>query len=246
MLTGRRFRVEFTDEQAAFAEQIGAACRAVWNTGLEQRREYRRRGAWMNYRPAGQGTGRGQSASIRGWREVPGHCLQQTLMDLDAACRNAGHVSGYVGARAGGGRRRSGSPRATRWSWSNSTGRHAPGEAAEAGVGEVPADTVACRRGDPLGDRYKRGSALVSCRCWSTTGSRRPAAPCCTGYGGRGGPGCGGGGGHQRRRAARPAIRHRGRAAPRSCGCSASCRAAAGGSANRNKTRAALAEVAGA
>lgn len=51
MLTGRRFRVEFTEEQAEFAERIGAACRAVWNTGLEQRREYRRRGAWMNYQP---------------------------------------------------------------------------------------------------------------------------------------------------------------------------------------------------
>ncbi|WP_136623057.1 helix-turn-helix domain-containing protein, partial [Mycobacterium pseudokansasii] len=36
MLTGRRFRVEFSQEQARYAEQIGAACRAVWNTGLEQ------------------------------------------------------------------------------------------------------------------------------------------------------------------------------------------------------------------
>jgi putative transposase len=44
-------QVEFTDEQETFAASIGAACRAVWNTGLEQRREYRRRGAWMNYQP---------------------------------------------------------------------------------------------------------------------------------------------------------------------------------------------------
>jgi hypothetical protein len=44
MLAGRRFRVEFTDEQNEFAEQIGSVCRAVWNTGLQQRREYRRRG----------------------------------------------------------------------------------------------------------------------------------------------------------------------------------------------------------
>jgi putative transposase len=51
MLTGRRFRVDFTDEQSEYAEQIGAVCRSVWNTGLEQRREYRRRGEWMNYRP---------------------------------------------------------------------------------------------------------------------------------------------------------------------------------------------------
>ncbi|QGJ93733.1 hypothetical protein SEA_HANNACONDA_92 [Mycobacterium phage Hannaconda] len=28
MLTGRRFRVEFTNEQVEFAERIGAACRA--------------------------------------------------------------------------------------------------------------------------------------------------------------------------------------------------------------------------
>ena len=38
MLAGPRFRVEFTEEQEAFAEQIGAVCRAVWNTGLEQER----------------------------------------------------------------------------------------------------------------------------------------------------------------------------------------------------------------
>ncbi|WP_242460725.1 helix-turn-helix domain-containing protein [Mycobacterium paragordonae] len=44
MLAGRRFRIEFTDEQAEYAERIGAVCRAVFNTGLEQRREYRRRG----------------------------------------------------------------------------------------------------------------------------------------------------------------------------------------------------------
>nr|WP_063039424.1 helix-turn-helix domain-containing protein [Nocardia pseudovaccinii] len=49
MLTGRRYRVEFTPEQAEFTELIGDTCRAVWNTALEQRREYRRRGCWINY-----------------------------------------------------------------------------------------------------------------------------------------------------------------------------------------------------
>jgi len=44
VLTGRRFRVEFTAEQAEYAEGIASVCRAVWNIGLEQRREYRRRG----------------------------------------------------------------------------------------------------------------------------------------------------------------------------------------------------------
>ena len=89
MLAGRRFRVEFTDEQAAFAEQIGAVCRAVWNTGLEQRREYRRRGAWMNYQP--QAKELAEAKAEQPWlAQVPGHCLQQTLMDLDKACRTHG------------------------------------------------------------------------------------------------------------------------------------------------------------
>lgn len=89
MLTGRRFRVEFTDAQAEFAERIGAACRAVWNTGLEQRREYRRRGAWMNYQP--QAKELAEAKTEHPWlKDVPGHCLQQTLMDLDRACREHG------------------------------------------------------------------------------------------------------------------------------------------------------------
>jgi putative transposase len=89
VLTGRRFRVEFTDEQAVFAEQIGAVCRSVWNTGLEQRREYRRRGAWMNYPP--QARELAEAKAEHPWlAEVPGHCLQQTLMDLDRACREHG------------------------------------------------------------------------------------------------------------------------------------------------------------
>ncbi len=89
MLAGRRFRVEFTDEQAVFAAQIGGVCRAVWNIGLEQRREYRRRGAWMNYQP--QAKELAEAKVENPWlAQVPGHCLQQTLMDLDAACRTHG------------------------------------------------------------------------------------------------------------------------------------------------------------
>lgn len=89
MLTGRRFRVEFTDEQAKFAEQIGAACRAVWNTGLEQRRGYRLRGAWMNYQL--QAHELAAAKAEQSWlKDVPAHCLQQALMDLDRACRTHG------------------------------------------------------------------------------------------------------------------------------------------------------------
>jgi putative transposase len=89
MLSGRRFRVEFTDEQQVFAEQIAAVCRAVWNTGLEQRREYRRRGAWMNYKQQAHELAEAKAEHV--WlAETPGHCLQQTLMDLDKACRDHG------------------------------------------------------------------------------------------------------------------------------------------------------------
>lgn len=89
MLAGRRFRVEFTTEQQVFAAQIGAACRVVWNVGLEQRREYRRRGAWMNYVP--QAKELVEAKAEHAWlAEVPGHCLQQALMDLDKACREHG------------------------------------------------------------------------------------------------------------------------------------------------------------
>jgi putative transposase len=89
MLTGRRFRIEFSGEQTLFAERIGSVCRAVWNTGLEQRRVYRQRGAWMNYPE--QAHELAEAKSEHPWLgEVPGHCLQQTLMDLDKACREHG------------------------------------------------------------------------------------------------------------------------------------------------------------
>lgn len=64
-------------------------CRAVWNTGLEQRREYCRSGAWMNY-PA-QARELAQAKGDHSWLSgAPSHVLQQTLMDLDKACRAHG------------------------------------------------------------------------------------------------------------------------------------------------------------
>ncbi|WP_235854898.1 helix-turn-helix domain-containing protein [Nonomuraea aridisoli] len=51
MLTGRKYRLKLTPEQAGMCEEFGNICRSVWNTALEQRREYRRRGAWMSYVP---------------------------------------------------------------------------------------------------------------------------------------------------------------------------------------------------
>ncbi|WP_433522377.1 RNA-guided endonuclease InsQ/TnpB family protein [Nocardia pseudovaccinii] len=89
MLTGRRYRVEFTPEQAEFTELIADTCRAVWNTALEQRREYRRRGCWINYNE--QARQLADAKNEHEWlKQAPGHCLQQTLMDLEKACKTHG------------------------------------------------------------------------------------------------------------------------------------------------------------
>jgi len=48
MLTGRRYLLALTPGQGAYAEQVSNICRAVWNTGLEQRREGRRRGVFIS------------------------------------------------------------------------------------------------------------------------------------------------------------------------------------------------------
>ncbi|MFI6797277.1 helix-turn-helix domain-containing protein [Streptosporangium canum] len=84
MLTGRRYRLDLTPGQAEFAERIGGACRSVWNTALEQRRSYRRRQAWIGYQQACRLV---EAKDEFEWlAEAPGHCLQQTLIDLDQAC----------------------------------------------------------------------------------------------------------------------------------------------------------------
>lgn len=89
MLTGRRFLTAFTPQQEEFAELIGDACRMVWNTGLEQRREYRRRGAFIGYvEQARQMT---EAKKDFPWlAETPSHTLQQTLRDLEKACEKHG------------------------------------------------------------------------------------------------------------------------------------------------------------
>lgn len=89
MLTGRKYKLLLTGEQAAYAEQIGNVCRSVWNTGLAQRREYRKRGGWMNY--ASQAGELAEAKCEHPWLgTAPSHVLQQTLKDLDAACREHG------------------------------------------------------------------------------------------------------------------------------------------------------------
>ncbi|MFD1540908.1 RNA-guided endonuclease InsQ/TnpB family protein [Nonomuraea guangzhouensis] len=89
MMAGRRYRLDLTAGQAEFAERIGGACRSVWNTALEQRRIYRRRGAWIGYHD--QARQLAEAKREFAWLgEVPGHCLQQTLIDLDQACSRHG------------------------------------------------------------------------------------------------------------------------------------------------------------
>ncbi|MEO3744494.1 transposase [Plantactinospora sp. B5E13] len=91
MLTGRRYLLAFTPGQAVYAEQVGAACRAVWNTALEQRREYRRRGAWINYVEQARQMAEAKKDPDCTWlADAPSHTLQQALRDLDRACRTHG------------------------------------------------------------------------------------------------------------------------------------------------------------
>ncbi|MFF2081789.1 RNA-guided endonuclease InsQ/TnpB family protein [Kitasatospora sp. NPDC058162] len=89
MLSGRRYRLELDAKQAELCETFGDICRSVWNTALEQRREYRRRGAWMNYVP--QAAELADAKREFPWlKDAPSHVLQQTLRDLDRACREHG------------------------------------------------------------------------------------------------------------------------------------------------------------
>ncbi|GAA4882582.1 RNA-guided endonuclease TnpB family protein [Saccharopolyspora cebuensis] len=89
MLTGRKYRLKLTAAQSAQCEEFGNVCRAVWNTALDQRRQYRKRGAWMNYNEqAGQ---LADAKTEHAWlKTAPSHILQQVLKDLDRACKDHG------------------------------------------------------------------------------------------------------------------------------------------------------------
>ncbi|MGN9767350.1 RNA-guided endonuclease InsQ/TnpB family protein [Micromonospora sp. SD12] len=91
MLTGRRYLLAFTAEQVAYAERVGAACRAVWNTALEQRREYRRRGGFIGYVEQARQMAEAKKDPHCAWlADAPSHTLQQTLRDLERACKTHG------------------------------------------------------------------------------------------------------------------------------------------------------------
>jgi putative transposase len=89
VLTGRKYRLDLTDVQAEACTEYGNICRDVWNTGLEQRRIYRRRGEYINYEQ--QAAELADAKREFPWlAEAPSHVLQQTLRDLDRACREHG------------------------------------------------------------------------------------------------------------------------------------------------------------
>jgi putative transposase len=80
-----------TSGQQEQAEQFGNACRAVWNAGLEQRREYRRRGGFIGYVEQARQLAEAKKDPYSAWlAEAPSHVLQQTLRDLDRACETRG------------------------------------------------------------------------------------------------------------------------------------------------------------
>ena len=89
MLKRMRYRLVLTPEQSKRMDSWAGACRSVWNTGLAQRREYRRRGGWIDY--VQQAREMADAKVDFPWlAEPPSDALQQTLIDLDAACRTHG------------------------------------------------------------------------------------------------------------------------------------------------------------
>jgi putative transposase len=97
MLTGRRYRLALTDEQAAYAEQVGAVCRAVWNTALEQRREYRRRGAHVSYVEQARQLAEAKKDPYCRWlADAPSHTLQQDSAGRGQGVPNARDMDGAV------------------------------------------------------------------------------------------------------------------------------------------------------
>lgn len=97
MLVGRRYRLELDINQIAYAERVGSICRAVWNAALDQRQVAaqlnRHRTDDRRQYPTFSSQCReiAEAKRTESWlAEAPSHCLQQTLRDLDKACRQHG------------------------------------------------------------------------------------------------------------------------------------------------------------
>ncbi|GAA3754709.1 RNA-guided endonuclease InsQ/TnpB family protein [Salinactinospora qingdaonensis] len=98
MLSGRKYRLALSGQQAKACQEFGDICRAVWNTALDQRRQYvdrytrGRSGEFCGYHLQARELAEAKADEV--WlAAAPSHTLQQTLKDLDAACRRHGTFS---------------------------------------------------------------------------------------------------------------------------------------------------------
>ena len=83
ILRASKYRLEPTDEQAAWLAQTAGACRYVWNIGLEQRRDHYRKERLSYPQQCRELTACRAGAD---WlRAAPVHALQCALWDLDKA-----------------------------------------------------------------------------------------------------------------------------------------------------------------
>ncbi len=83
LLRASKYRLEPTDEQAAWLAQTAGACRYVWNIGLEQRRDHYRNGRLSYPQQCRELT---ECRAAADWlKAAPVHALQSALWDLDKA-----------------------------------------------------------------------------------------------------------------------------------------------------------------
>jgi len=84
-----RVRIYPTPEQEAAFAQIAGCCRLVYNLGLEQRRSFWRQYKAQTGKPFSQYGQRKELVALKRTapflKDVPAHCLQMALIDLDTA-----------------------------------------------------------------------------------------------------------------------------------------------------------------
>jgi transposase len=107
MLVGRHYRLNLDAEQTAYCELVASICRAVWNLCLDQRQAddqlatgLGRTSRWR-VKYVSQARELAELKRSEPWLSAaPSHCLQQTLRDLDTACRAHGPWGVHFRARS--------------------------------------------------------------------------------------------------------------------------------------------------
>ena len=89
MLLRQAIRVQLLpdEQQAQLMERIAGCCRALFNVALDQRRWFSRPGRSIGYADQAAELA-ALKAEFPWFGEAPYHCLQQALIDLDAAYKN--------------------------------------------------------------------------------------------------------------------------------------------------------------